>query len=66
MVIICQNKNIQLLRLPVSEVNCSDSAKRAVKLSEFRFYCVDVFHHQFNDIYRLMGILSDKEFSCHF
>ena len=63
---ICQNKNIQLLRLPISEMNCSNSTKWTVKLAKLDFYGMNIFHHQFDDINVLMRIPADKEFSCGF
>ena len=53
MQIICQNKNIQLLRLPISEMDCSNSTKRIFVLflmlmkSQFRSYIYCLFSFLF-------------------
>lgn len=39
----------------------TDAAERSVKLTEFSFYGMDIFHHKFDDIHRFIGS-SDKEF----
>ena len=52
------------LTLSISEINRTDSTEWTVKLSEFFFYSMDVFHHQLNDINRFIGVPANKEFSC--
>ena len=53
MQIICQNKNIQLLRLAISEMDCSNSTKRIFVLflmlmkSQFRSYIYCLFSVSF-------------------
>ena len=43
-------------------MNCTNSTKGPIELSEFSLYCMDIFHDQLDDVYRFMGIPSDKEF----
>ena len=46
----------------VSEVNGTNSTKGPIELSEFGLYCMNIFHDQLDNVYRFMGIPSDKEF----
>ena len=36
--------------LPISKMNCADSTERPLKLPEPVFHCVDIFHHQPDNI----------------
>ena len=45
-----KKKNIQLQNLPISKMNCADSTERSLKLPEPVFHCVDIFHHQPDNI----------------
>ena len=36
--------------LPISKMNCADSTERPLKLPEPVFHCVDIFHHQLDNI----------------
>ena len=45
-----KKKDIQLQNLPISKMNCADSTERPLKLPEPVFHCVDIFHHQPDNI----------------
>ena len=49
-ILICTKSDIQLQNLPISKMNCADSTERPLKLSEPVFHCVDIFHHQPDNI----------------
>ena len=64
MVFHLPEEDIQLLDLPISEVNRSNSTKGSGELTEFCFYCMDIFDHKFDDINVFAGVISYKVFSC--
>ena len=49
-ILICTKSDIQLQNLPISKMNCVDSTERPLKLPEPVFHCVDIFHHQPDNI----------------
>ena len=49
-ILICTKSDIQLQNLPISKMNCADSTERPLKLPEPVFHCVDIFHHQPDNI----------------
>ena len=49
-ILICTKSDIQLQNLPISKMNCADSTERQLKLPEHVFHCVDIFHHQPDNI----------------
>ena len=58
-----EKKNIQLQNLPISKMNCADSTERPLKLPEPVFHCVDIFHHQPDNIDVPAGISAHEELS---
>ena len=47
--------------LPISKMNCADSTERPLKLPEPVFHCVDIFHHQPDNIDVPSGIPAHEE-----
>ena len=62
-ILICTKSDIQLQNLPISKMNCADSTKRPLKLPEPVFHCVDIFHHQPDNIDVPAGIPAHEELS---
>ena len=58
-----KKKDIQLQNLPISKMNCADSTERPLKLPEPVFHCVDIFHHQPDNIDVSAGIPAHEELS---
>jgi hypothetical protein len=58
-----KKKDIQLQNLPISKMNCADSTERPLKLPEPVFHCVDIFHHQPDNIDVPAGIPAHEELS---
>ena len=58
-----KKKDIQLQNLPISKMNCADSTERPLKLPEPVFHCVDIFHHQPDNIDVPSGIPAHEELS---
>ena len=58
-----KKKNIQLQNLPISKMNCADSTERPLKLPEPVFHCVDILHHQPDNIDVPAGIPAHEELS---
>lgn len=52
--------------LSVIEGNCADSSEITIKVAEFIFYSVNIFHYQFDRINRLLIILTQQVFSDGF
>ena len=61
-----KKKDIQLQNLPISKMNCADSTERPLKLPEPVFHCVDIFHHQPDNIDVPAGIPAHEELSGYF
>ena len=55
--------NTQLQNLPISKMNCADFTERPLKLPEPGFHCVDIFHHQLDNIDVPAGIPAHEELS---
>ena len=62
-ILICTKSDIQLQNLPISKMNCADSTERPLKLPEPVFHCVDIFHHQPDNIDVPAGIPAHEELS---
>ena len=58
-----KKKDIQLQNLPISKMNCADSTERLLKLPEPVFHCVDILHHQPDNIDVPAGIPAHEELS---
>ena len=52
--------------LSVIKVNCADSSEITIKVTEFIFYSVNIFHYQFDQINRLLIIFAKQVFSNSF